>query len=87
MEPKLAAFSVVDTLTAADLLVSAITVTLGTYAVVSPRRAAELWGSERLRNMAPERQTSFVRWYRVVGICLVVMGVLLAMDSLVFSQH
>lgn len=85
MEPKFAALSIVDTFTAADLLVSAITMTLGVFATVSPRRAAELWASERLRNMPAGRQASFVRWYRVLGICLLLCGALLALDGMARS--
>jgi uncharacterized membrane protein HdeD (DUF308 family) len=75
MEPKLAALSIFGTLTAADLVVSGFAMTLGAFAAASPRRAVEIWASERLRNMTPERQASFVRWYRVFGIVLFLTGV------------
>lgn len=74
MEPKLAALSNFRTLTGADLVVGGFAMTWGAFAAASPRRAAEIWGSERLRNMTPERQASFVRWYRVFGIVLFLAG-------------
>lgn len=86
MEPKLAAFLIVGDLTAADLVVSVVAVAFGAFAAVSPRRAAEIWASERLRNMTSERQVLFVRWYRVFGIFLLAGGVLFAHIT-AFSRH
>jgi hypothetical protein len=62
---------------------------LGTFVAASPHRAAKIWGSQRLANLAPERRASFVRWYRAFGIILCLSGVLLAVDSIAFSnwQH
>lgn len=74
MEPNLGALSTVSTLTAANLVVSGLAMTFGAFAALSPRRAAEIWASERLRNMTPERQASFVRWFRVFGMVLFLAG-------------
>jgi hypothetical protein len=65
-----------------NLLMSAVAVALGVFITASPARAARVWGSERLSNLAPERIPSFVRWYRVSGILLCLAGVLLAVDSI-----
>lgn len=87
MEPNLAALSAVSTLSAANLVVSGLAMTFGAFAALSPRQAAEIWASERLRNMTPERQVSFVRWYRVFGIVLFLAGVSFALHSTAFSQY
>jgi hypothetical protein len=71
----------------ANLIVSTVAMALGAFVAASPRRAAEIWGSHRLHNLAPERQSSFVRWYRVFGILLFLGGVLFAVDSVVFSNY
>jgi hypothetical protein len=86
MEPKLAALLVVGELTAADLVLSVVAVALGAFAAISPRLAAEIWGSERLRNMTSERQALFVRLWRIFGILLFTGGVLFAHITL-FSRH
>jgi len=70
-----------------NLLVAAIAMALGAFAAALPRRAAEIWGSQRMRHLAPDRQTSFVLWYRVFGILLFLGGVLFAVDSIVFSRY
>ncbi len=87
MEPKLAALSIIGGLTAANLAVSGITMAFGAFAAASPRRAAEIWGSERFHNMTPERQASFVRWFRVFGIVLFLIGALFGLHSTVVSQQ
>lgn len=87
MKAALAALSFIFDLTAANLLVSAITLVLGTFIAASPHRAAKIWGSQRLANLAPERRASLVRWYRVYGILLCLAGALFALDSLVFSHY
>ena len=86
MEPKLAALSIVLSLTPANLVVSGVAMTFGAFAATSPRRAAEIWGSERLHSMAAERQASFLRWYRVFGIVLFLSGCALLVDNRVFSR-
>ena len=75
------------TLTATYLLVSAVAMALGTFAAVSPLRAAKTWGSQRLAELAPERRASLVRWYRAFGILLFRAGVLVAVDGIVFSNY
>jgi hypothetical protein len=69
------------------VLVSTVTMALGTFVATSPLRAAKLWGSQRLANLAPERRASFVRWYRAFGILLSLAGVLVAVDGIVFSSY
>jgi hypothetical protein len=70
-----------------DLLVSGIAMGLGVFTAASPQRAAEIWGSQRLHSLAPDRQPSFVRWFRLFGILLFLGGVLFALDSIVFSKY
>jgi hypothetical protein len=70
-----------------NLLVSTVAAALGAFAVVSPCRAAKIWGSQRLRNLTPERRASFVGWYRAFGILLFLGGVLVGVESLMFSQY
>ena len=69
---------------AMKLLLSTVTMALGSFVAASPHRAAMIWGSQRLANLAPERRGSFVRWYRAFGILLCLAGVLLAVDSIFF---
>jgi integral membrane sensor domain MASE1 len=65
-----------DVLMATNLLVSAVAMALGTFVTASPHRAAKIWGSQRLANLAPERRALLVWWYRLFGICLCLRGVL-----------
>jgi hypothetical protein len=70
------------------VLVSTVTIVLGVFVASSPQRAANIWGSQRLANLAPERRASFVRrWYRAFGILLCLSGVLLALESIVSSNY
>lgn len=87
MATELAAPSMVGTLMAAKLLVSTVAMALGILVAASPDRAAQIWGSQRLHKLAPERRASFVRWYRVFGILLCLGGVLIAVDSVVFANY
>jgi hypothetical protein len=72
------------TVLTANLLAGAVAMALGAFVVASPHRAAKIWGSQRLANLAPERRASFVRWYRVFGILLCLSGVLISVDSIGF---
>jgi hypothetical protein len=56
MKAELIALSLVAKLMAASLLMSTVAMALGAFAVVSPRRAAEIWASQRLQNITPERK-------------------------------
>jgi hypothetical protein len=69
------------------LLLSIVTMTLGAFVAASPHRAAKVWGSQQLANLAPERRASFVLWYRAFGILLFLAGVLLAVDGVFFSIY
>jgi hypothetical protein len=72
---------------AIKLLVCAVTMGLGALVAASPHRAAKIWGSRRLASLAPERRALFIRWYRAFGILLCLTGVLLAVESIVFSDY
>ena len=72
---------------AANLLVSAVALALGSFVAASPHQAVKIWGSQRLANLAPERRASFVRWYRTFGVLLCLAGALLALDSIVSSNY
>jgi hypothetical protein len=76
-----------DTASIIRMPVGAVAMALGAFAAASPHRAAEIWGSQRLGNLAPERRASFVWWYRVFGILLFLGGLLFAVDSIVFSKY
>ena len=69
------------------LLVSTIAMALGAFVAVAPHRAARIWGSQRLANLSPERSPSFIHLFRAFGILLFLAGVLLAVDSIVFSNY
>ncbi len=60
---------------------------LGSSVAASPHRAAKIWGSQRLQNLAPEGRASFVRWYRVFGILLCLAAIRFALDSIVLSKY
>jgi hypothetical protein len=87
MKAGLAALSIIFVLPAANLLVSTVTLALGTFIAASPHRAARIWGSKKLANLVPERKVSLVRWYRAIGILLCLAGVLVAIDGIVFSNY
>ena len=70
-----------------NLLVASVAIVLGVFAAVAPRRAAQIWGVQRLERLAPERRPSFVRWYRAFGILLWVAGALFAIESIVLSAR
>lgn len=86
MKAGLVTLSIIFAPTAANLLVSTVTVALGAFIAASPHQAAKIWGSQRLANLPPERRVSFVRWYRAFGVLLCLAGVLLALDGIVFSN-
>jgi hypothetical protein len=67
-----------------NLVVSAVGIALGIFAVVTPQRAAEIWGSERLAKLAPTRRVLFLLWYRVFGVILCLAAILFALDSKMF---
>lgn len=71
----------------ANLLVSTVAMALGAFVAASPHRAAEIWGSQRLARLAPEQRASFVGWYRAFGILLCLIGVLMAVDSILLSNY
>lgn len=84
METELAASLIVGSLTTANVLVSTVAMALGGFAAAYPNRAAEIWGSQRLHNLAPQRRAAFIGWYRMFGILLFLAGLLCVVDSNVF---
>jgi hypothetical protein len=87
MKRELMTVSIIFVPAAANLLLSVVTIALGASIAASPRQAAKIWGSQRLAKLAPEHRAWFVDWYRAFGILLCLTGVLLAVDSIVFSNH
>ena len=81
------AVTVICAPTVASLLVSTVAMALGSFIAASPDRAAKIWGSQRLQNLAPERRALFVGWYRTFGVLLFLGGVFFAIDNIVFSKY
>jgi hypothetical protein len=63
------------------LMVSALACALGTFIAVSPARAAEIWGAERLEKIRPGRKRFFLWGYRALGITMVAGGLLSAVTD------
>jgi hypothetical protein len=59
MKAGLVALSSILAPTVANVLVNTVAMALGTFVAASPRRAAKIWGSQRLAKLAPERRASF----------------------------
>ena len=72
---------------AVNLLVGAVAMVLGAFVTASPTRAAKIWGSKRLEEVAPQDRVHLFRWYRVFGLLLGLAGVLVVIDSIVFSEY
>ncbi|MGA3210020.1 MAG: hypothetical protein ABSD20_01865 [Terriglobales bacterium] len=87
MKAELLATPSSGTCMAANFVLSAIAIALGTFVAAMPHRAAKLWGSRRLAKLAPERRTAFIIWYRTFGIVLCLSGILLVVDNIVFSNY
>ena len=64
-----------------NVIVSAAAIAIGCFIALSPDQAARIWGSQRLTNSTPEGRTVLIRWYRALGICVGLSGVLLALDT------
>ena len=77
------ALLMIGVVTTANVLVSAVAMTFGGFAAASPHRAAEIWGWQRLQNLAPERRAAFISWYRMFGILLFLAGLLFVVDWIV----
>jgi hypothetical protein len=69
-----------------NMLLDTLAIAFGVVAVVSPRLAAKIWGAERLDGLTAKGRTSFLRWYRIFGVVLVLAGALSAVDSIWFSN-
>jgi hypothetical protein len=87
MVVKLGTLLIVDMLSAATLVASTVAMALGAFTVIAPRRAAEIWGSSRLKQLPPERSVSFVTWFRIFGILLFLSGMLVAVDGILFPSY
>jgi len=72
---------------AVALFASAVGMALGAFVAVEPARAAQIWGSERLRNLAPQERPLFLLWLRGFGVVLCLGAVLVALDNIVFSNY
>ena len=70
-----------------NLVVGFVAIALGVFAAASPAQAAKIWGSERLERMASQDRVPLFRWYRVLGFLLLIAGVLVAIDTIVFSRY
>jgi hypothetical protein len=69
-----------------NLLVSTVAMAVGALVAAFPANAARIWGSEKLAELAPSQRASFLRWYRAFGVLLCLGGILLAVDSIAFSN-
>jgi hypothetical protein len=69
------------------LLLSAVGVALGAFVAVEPARAAQIWGSERLKKLAPRHRAVFLLGFRAFGIFLCLGAALVAVESIVFPDY
>jgi hypothetical protein len=69
------------TVVAVNVVVSVVAVVIGSLIFAAPDRAAGIWASQRLANVTSKQRAVLVGWYRVLGICLCVAGILLAVDD------
>ncbi len=69
------------------LLMSAVGIALGAFVAVEPARAAQIWGSERLKKLAPRHRAIFLLWFRAFGIFLCIGAALFAVESVVFPNY
>ena len=81
MPTELVALLMIGAVTTANLLVGTVAMAFGGFAAATPHRAAEIWGWQRLQNLAPERRDAFISWYRTFGILLFLAGLLFVVDS------
>lgn len=69
------------------LLMSAVGVALGAFVAVEPARAAQIWGSERLKKLAPQHRAVFLMCFRAFGIFLCLGAALFAVENIVFPNY
>ncbi len=72
---------------AMEMVVYGLAMALGIFIAALPKRAAKIWGSEKLDKLASRQKVSFLRWYRVFGILLWLAGALIAIDCIVFPHY
>jgi hypothetical protein len=65
-----------------DTVMGTITLAIGLFVVAAPERAAQFWGSERLRKLTPQGRVWYLRWYRAFGVILGLAGILFALYSM-----
>jgi hypothetical protein len=61
-----------------DLTIGAIALAFGVFTLVSPVRAAEVWGAGRLSKLDPRKRANYLIWCRVFGAFLGLAGILVA---------
>ena len=69
-----------------NLLVSAVTMALGIFVLVSPAHAAKVWGSEKFHKLNPDQRVSLLRCWRALGFLLCLEAVLIAADCAAFGR-
>jgi hypothetical protein len=72
--------SFMEKVSAMNLLLSTVAVTVGLFVAASPTRAAQIWGWNHFDKLAPKHRALYLRWYRAFGIILCLGGVLFAVD-------
>jgi len=53
-----------------DTVMGTVTLAIGLFVVAAPERAAQFWGSDRLRKLTPQGRVWYLRWYRAFGVVL-----------------
>lgn len=63
-----------------DLFLSLVALVFGVFIVVSPARAAQIWGWEHLGTMPARRRALYMRAFRAMGFVIALAGVLFELD-------
>jgi|HubBroStandDraft_6_1064221.scaffolds.fasta_scaffold438267_2 hypothetical protein len=66
------------------LFAGGVALALGAFIVVSPTRAARIWGWENFNNMAPKHKMLYLRSFRLMGIVIGLGGILVAVNRIWF---
>lgn len=67
-----------------SLFASAVAIVFGGYIVISPAKAAKVWGWEHLGALASNHKRWYLRGFRLMGIVIALGGVLNAIDTIWF---
>ena len=70
-----------------NVLVSPVAAALGAFAAGFPRRAAQIWGSQRLYNLTPERRPLFSAGIVPLGYFFSSARYSSLLTALMFSQY